>query len=89
MRIVAKRKNKSGLRSLIFAGIMTGMGALAYRALLNEEARDSIKELKETFRESKDIIRDKVEEIRGQIMDEDELSDNRKRTQEQWESLGY
>lgn len=73
---------------LVAVGAVCGMAYAAYRLLLTPAARE---DLRESARSVSDAVRrldDLVSERRGMVMEEDELP-NRRKTEQQWEALGY
>lgn len=73
---------------LVAVGAVCGLAYAAYRLLLTPAARE---DLRESARSVSDAVRrldDFVSERRGVVMEEDELP-NRRKTEQQWEALGY
>lgn len=65
--------------------VVAGAGVLVYRALLTDEARQSLKRGAQAVRNTVETVNEALSE--KQNIDIDELP-NRKRTQEQWDALG-
>lgn len=71
---------------ILLAGI-TAAGYIAYRVLLTESARESLRAGVNTARKACEEILDVVSDSQGSVIEEDVLP-NRARTSEQWEALG-
>ena len=77
---------KGILRTVVAAGAVAALGALAYRVLLTDEA-------KEALRSSVSEVRSSVASVNSVLGDERdksaEVAANQRRTRMQWESLGF
>lgn len=65
--------------------VAAGASVLVYRALLTDEARQSLKRGAQAVKNTVETVNEALAE--KQNVDKDELP-NRKRTQEQWDALG-
>ena len=71
---------------LIMAALAAGAGVAAYRVLLTDEARASLRRSASQVKDTVETLNDKLEE--KQNIDVDSLP-NRQRTNEMWDALGY
>lgn len=71
---------------LIMAALSAGAGVAAYRLLLTEEARASLRRTASQVKDTVETLNDKLGE--KQNIDVDSLP-NRQRTNEMWDALGY
>lgn len=71
---------------VLLAGL-TAAGFVAYRVLLTESAKESMRAGVNTARRACEEILDVVSTSQGSVVEEDMLP-NRVRTEEQWEALG-
>lgn len=65
--------------------VVVGAGVFVYRALLTDEARQSLKRGAQAVKNTVETVNEALSE--KQNIDKDELP-NWKRTQEQWDALG-
>lgn len=72
-------------RTVVLVLVAAGAGVFVYKALLTDEARQSLKRGAQAVRNTVETVNEALAE--KQNVDKDELS-NRKRTQEQWDALG-
>ncbi len=77
---------KGILRTVVAAGSVAALGVLAYRVLLTDEAKDAL-------RSSVSEVKNSVASVNSVLGDERdksaEVAANQRRTQMQWESLGF
>lgn len=77
---------KGILRTVVAAGSVAALGVLAYRVLLTDEAKDAL-------RSSVSEVKNSVASVNSVLGDERdksaEVAENQRRTQMQWESLGF
>ena len=73
---------------LAFVLVLVGAGAVAYRVLLTDEARTSLKNSYVSIKEAYGRVSELVGDVRGIEQKEDELP-NQVATRLQWEALGY
>lgn len=71
---------------LILTALAAGAGVAAYRVLLTEEARASLRRSASQVKDTVETLNDKLGE--HQNIDIDSLP-NRQRTNEMWDALGY
>lgn len=71
---------------LIMTALVAGAGAAAYRILLTDEARASLRRSASQVRDTVETLNNKLGE--QQNIDIDSLP-NRQRTNEMWSALGY
>lgn len=71
---------------LIMAALAAGAGVAAYRLLLTDEARASLRRSASQVKDTVETLNDKLGE--KQNIDVDSLP-NRQRTNEMWDALGY
>ena len=71
-----------------FLLILVGAGAVAYRVLLTDEARKSLKDSYSSIKEAYGRVSELVGDVRGIEQTEDELP-NQAATRLQWEALGF
>ena len=76
------------VRKAVFVLVLVGAGAVAYRVLLTDEARDSLKNSYSSIKGAYDRMQGVISDIRGIVVGEDELP-NQEATRLQWEALGY
>lgn len=72
-------------RTAVIMLVAVGAGVLVYRALLTDEARQSLKRGAQAVKNTVETVNEALSE--KQNIDKDELP-NWKRTQEQWDALG-
>lgn len=72
-------------RTAVLILAAAGASVFIYRALLTDEARQSLKRGAQAVKNTVETVNEALAE--KQNVDKDELS-NRKRTQEQWDALG-
>lgn len=72
--------------AILTVGI-TAIGFIAYRVLLTESARESVRAGVKTAQKACEEIVNAVSDSQGSIAEEDELP-NRARTAKQWDALG-
>lgn len=75
-------------RSLTFILLAVGAGALAYRLLLTDEARKSLKNSYSSIKDAYERVTEIVSDAHGLEVGEDELP-NREATRLQWQALGF
>ena len=77
---------KGILRTVVAAGSVAALGVLAYRVLLTDEAKDAL-------RSSVSEVKNSVASVNSVLGDERdksaEVAANQRRTQMQWELLGF
>ena len=73
-------------RSLLGIGVLCGGAYVAWRALLTEEARRSLKETAMRIHDVASQIEENIDNRRGIYMDDD--LPNRETTMRDWENLG-
>ena len=71
-----------------FVLVLVGAGAIAYRVLLTDEARKSLKNSYSSIKDAYGRISEIVSDVRGIEQTEDELP-NQAATRLQWEALGF
>ena len=76
------------VRKAVFVLVLVGAGAVAYRVLLTDDARDSLKNSYVSIKGAYERMQDVISDIRGIVVGEDELP-NQEATRLQWEALGY
>ena len=76
------------VRRVAFVLVLVGAGAVAYRVLLTDEARQSLKNSYATIKEAYGRVSELVGDVRGIEQTEDELP-NQVATRLQWEALGF
>ena len=74
--------------TMILVGVVGAAGAIAYRFLLTDAAREDIEVALSSVGTSVDRIRTVMDDIRGHEMREDVLP-NREATIADWEAIGY
>ena len=76
------------VRKVGFILVLAGAGALAYRILLNDEARSSLKNSYSSIKGAYSRMTGIISDMRGIVVGEDELP-NVEATRLQWEVLGF
>lgn len=76
------------LKPLVFVALLAGAGAAAYKLLLTDEARKSLKNSYASIKGAYERVTEIVADARGLEMGEDELP-NVEATRLQWEALGF
>lgn len=74
--------------TLIVVGVVGAAGAIAYRLLLTDDAREDLETALSAVRTSIDRITTVMDDVRGHEMREDVLP-NREATMADWEAIGY
>lgn len=74
--------------TLTIATLAAGIVYLAYRLLLSDDAKDSIKSGARTVNDAVERICKVIDDAQGSVMEEDVLP-NRQRTERQWDALGF
>lgn len=76
--------------TLVLAGVVGAAGYAAYRLLLDDKARQSLTEAMRTVSGAYGAIRDRVEDLRGVVVeDDDQPLANRQAAEQAWARLGY
>lgn len=73
----------------ILIGATTSLVVLAYNALLNEGARDSVRKTVDSVRRAANDLESVVQNATGTYVEEDAGESNREETLRQWSSLGF
>ena len=74
--------------TLTVAALAAGTVYLAYRLLLSDEAKESIKNGARAVNDAVERMCKVVDDTQGSVMEEDVLP-NRQRTEQQWDALGF
>lgn len=74
--------------TLTIATLAAGTVYLAYRLLLSDEAKESIKSGARTVNDAVERMCKLIDDAQGSVMEEDVLP-NRQRTEQQWDALGF
>ena len=74
---------------LLFTGFVIATGYIAYQVMLDDEAKQQLKQLGVTMNNSYRQLTGIVDQHFGVIMDDDLVSQNRQRIREAWADLGY
>ena len=72
--------------TLLLTAVVAAASAVAYRLLLSDTAKQSLRECAASVRDAVDKVSKVIDN--GQFVDEDGLP-NRERTISEWEQLGY
>lgn len=72
--------------TLLLTAVVAAASAVAYRLLLSDAAKQSLRECAAGVRDAVDKVSKAIDN--GQLVDEDGLR-NRERTISEWEQLGY
>ena len=73
----------------ILIGATTTLAILAYKELLNEGARDSVRKTADSVRRAVNDLESVVQNATGTYVEEDAGESNRAETLRQWSSLGF
>lgn len=84
MRILKKLRN-----DVIMVAVVCAAGYIAYQVLLDDQAKQGIKDLTQTVKESYSSLSGIVNSRIGTIMDEDVVLQNRADIKQAWADLGY
>ena len=84
MRILKQLRN-----DVIMVAVVCVAGYIAYQVLLDDQAKQGIKDLTQTVKESYSSISGIVNSRIGTIMDEDVVLQNRADIKQAWADLGY
>ena len=84
MRILKKLRN-----DVIMVVVVCAAGYIAYQLLLDDQAKQGIKDLTQTVKESYSSLSGIVNSRIGTIMDEDVVLQNRADIKQAWADLGY
>lgn len=76
-------------RTIVTAGVLTGLGFAAYELLLNDEAKAGVRKLVNAVKDSYNKLSEVVSSITGEVMDDDGTLPNVQATEQQWDALGY
>ena len=74
--------------TLTVAALAAGTVYLAYRLLLSDEAKESIKNGALAVNDAVERMCKVIDDAQGSVMEEDVLP-NRQRTEQQWDALGF
>lgn len=82
-----RTKIKLGLTAAVIVSVA---GVVTYKVLLDQQARESLKDAGRTIKDSYGTISSAIAERRGVLVEEDvEQLDNRIQTLKQWADLGF
>ena len=84
MRILKQLRN-----DVIMVAVVCVAGYIAYQVLLDDQAKQGIKDLTQTVKESYSSLSGIVNSRIGTIMDEDVVLQNRADIKQAWADLGY
>lgn len=77
------------LGGMVVIATAAGIGYVAYKEVLSDEARENIKKMVETVKTSYDRINEVITSVRGDVMPDDGPLPNVQTTMRQWKDLGY
>jgi len=84
MRILKQLRN-----DVIMVAVVCAAGYIAYQVLLDDQAKQGIRDLTQTVKDSYTSLSGIVNSRIGTIMDEDVVSQNRADIKQAWADLGY
>ena len=83
MRILKKLRN-----DVIMVAVVCAAGYIAYQVLLDDQAKQGIKDLTQTVKESYSSLSGIVNSRIGTIMDDEVVAQNRQNIKDAWKALG-
>lgn len=76
-------------RDLIIVGVLSLGAVVAYHVLLDEEAREGVRDMNREIIKSFNTLSEMVDDRIGTIMDDELVAQNRQNIRDAWKAIGF